>query len=58
MGASKKSRSQDATERLGEELPSRVDLLCPSPSLASTSAVCHGISSVEMSSISCRLYTV
>jgi hypothetical protein len=58
MGASKKSRSQDATERLGGESPSRMDLLCTLPTLASTSAVCHGISSVEISSISCRLYAV
>jgi hypothetical protein len=56
MGVSKKSRSQETTERLGEELPSRMDLLRTLPTLALTSAVFHGISSVGMSSISCRLY--
>lgn len=55
MGISKKSRSQEATERLGEESPSRMDLLCTSPTLALTSAVFHRISSVGMSSISCCL---
>jgi hypothetical protein len=58
MGASKKARNQEATERLGEESPSRMDLLRTSPTLALTSAVFQGISSVGMSSISCRLYAV
>ena len=58
MGASKKSRSQESTERLGDESPFRMDVLRTSPTLALTSAVFHGISSVGMSSISCRLYAV
>jgi hypothetical protein len=58
MGVLKKSRSQEATERLGKESPSRMDLLRTSPTLALTSAVFHGISSVEMSSIFCRLYAI
>jgi hypothetical protein len=52
MGTSNKSRSQDATEPLGEESPSRMDVLCTSRRHALASAVFHGISSVGMSSIS------
>ena len=58
MGVSKKARSQEVAERLGEESPSCMNLLRTSPALALTSAVLHGISSVGMSSISCRLCAV
>jgi hypothetical protein len=58
MGVSNKSRNQEATERLGEESPSRMELLCTSRRHALAPAVFDLISSVGTSSISCRLYTV
>jgi hypothetical protein len=58
MGVSKKSRSQEATERLGEESPSCMNLFRTLPTLALTSALFHGISSVGMSSIYCPFYAV